>query len=831
MHERRDLPGRRTLARWRALWLALFLSAVAFPLCAAPSRGPLVLKVYRLPDARSGTAPAVAEEEVVKAFLKRFPNIKLVSPTGLTIEGVTDSSKTLLSIAGGLSPDVIQVTLSNSDTYITQGFLQPLDRFIPESATQEIEERVPAAVMPVIHRKGPDGQTHYWALPSNIMVRVLMYRKDLFMDAGIEHPPRDWKELEEDARLLTRPEKGVYGFGSGKGPLLAQDWLLFLWTAGGEAVAQDSRGDWRATFDSDAAVEAMLQFVHMFTRPWPDPETGKIRNGYVLWETGWWDLAQKWKDGKVGMLPAFVNQHALGTRIIRSAMDIAPFPAGPTGHRAAQIDCEMMGLFAGIEPRDGYSVEEIQAAAWDYIWFYNSDEANRIRTEVFVRFGDGRLVNPIYLKKYGYDQYLSQVPKSWLPVFEDAMKHGRPSPYGKNCQMILEFMKRPIEDCVDLERKGKLGRDDAERRANIRKILQSHVARTDAEMIGAISPQERRKRNNVALAVGICMVAAFTFLLHRVWKSFTFTDAYDRERWGFRKYAMAYIILIPALASILLWNYYPMFRGTIMAFQDYRIVGQSKFVGLQNLADVLWDPTWWQSLARTLYYMLLLLGLGFWTPIVLALLLTEVSRGKVIYRTLFYLPAVMSGMVVIYLWKLMYDPSDHGLFNLLLGKLGLPTARWLDDTRLAMICCVLPTIWAGMGSGCLLYLAALKSVPDDLYEAADIDGCGFFGKIWHITLPRIKALIVINFIGAFIAASQNTGLILVLTFGGPREATKVAGLHIYEKAYLLLRFGSAVTMAWMLGTMMLCFTTMQLKRLSRMEFRADGRAGSEPPAR
>ena len=110
-------------------------------------------------------------------------------------------------------------------------------------------------------------------------------------------------------------------------------------------------------------------------------------------------------------------------------------------------------------------------------------------------------------------------------------------------------------------------------------------------------------------------------------------------------------------------------------------------------------------------------------------------------------------------------------------------------------------------------------VPDDLYEAADIDGCGFIKKFWYITVPTIKGLIIIQFIGAFIGASQSTGFILVMTYGGPDDATRVAGLHIFDNAYIMLRFGTAVTMAWLLGVSMMGFTTLQLKRLSRMEFR------------
>ena len=290
---------------------------------------------------------------------------------------------------------------------------------------------------------------------------------------------------------------------------------------------------------------------------------------------------------------------------------------------------------------------------------------------------------------------------------------------------------------------------------------------------------------------------------------------------------MAYLILIPAVGSILLWKYIPMGMGTVMVFQDFRIVGPSKWIGLSNLGDVLFDPTWWESLLRTLYYMVIFLGIGFPTPIILAILLTEVSKGKVLYRTIFYLPAVLSGMLFIYLWKLMFDPTPMGVLNQILGFVGIPSQRWLQDSTLAMWCCVMPSIWAGAGPKCLLYLAALKVVPDDLYEAADLDGCSFIGKIRHITLPTLKGLIIINFIGEFIMASQSANFILVMTFGGPNDATKVAGLHIFEKAYLFLKFGMATTMAWMLGAVMLGFTTIQLKRLSRMEFTTAERAAAK----
>jgi len=185
----------------------------------------------------------------------------------------------------------------------------------------------------------------------------------------------------------------------------------------------------------------------------------------------------------------------------------------------------------------------------------------------------------------------------------------------------------------------------------------------------------------------------------------------------------------------------------------------------------------------------------------------------------------MSSLVVIYLWRIFFEPGPHGTinhiimyFSWLLGLGHIEPVAWLDDPSWAMICCVLPGIWAGAGPGCLIYLAALKGIPDEIYEAADIDGAGFLRKTRFIVIPYLKPLIALQFVGAFIAASQNTEIILVMTYGG--AGTEVAGLHIFKEAYMSLRFGTAIAMAWFLGVAMLVFTVYQLKMLSRMEFKS-----------
>jgi multiple sugar transport system permease protein len=299
---------------------------------------------------------------------------------------------------------------------------------------------------------------------------------------------------------------------------------------------------------------------------------------------------------------------------------------------------------------------------------------------------------------------------------------------------------------------------------------------------------------------------------------------------GWRRAGYAYLIMAPALISVALWQYYPLVRGSMMAFQDYRLILPSRWNGLDNFAEVLFSPLFWQALWNSLRYMLLSLGLGFLAPIGLALLLHEVPKGKVLYRTLYYLPAVTTGLVIMFLWKQFYNPGPTGLLNqilahgtALLNTIGIPykfePKDWLGEPSLAMIFIILPTIWAGMGPGCIIYLAALKSIPEDIYEAADLDGAGILSKVWNITVPYLKPLIIINFVGAFIHAARAFDFIFVMTGGGPVFSTHVAGLEIWYTAFMYLKFGYAVAMAWIVGALLVGFTIFQLRILSRVQFK------------
>lgn len=786
----------------------------------------IILKVFKLPDPKSNEAFNRADMAVVEAFKQKYPEIELRSYSGIELENMELDAGPLMAIAGGVSPDIIYVNFRQSATYIENDFLYPLDEFIENISEEELNGRIAKPVWPVVKRKKTgDKDKHVWCMPYETLVRVMLYRKDLFYKVGLdpEQPPKDWNELLQYAKRMTIPEEGTYGLYLASGPQAAYDWITYLWSAGGDAVVQDPDTDeWYASFNGRPAIDAMKFYLELITTKWKDSE-GKDQQGFVIREGNWGNLRD---DGKLGILMGYMDDKRLGGELDPNLWGIAPPPKGPTGLRGSEINCRMMGIFsgAGISNNGGLGnrdPEKVRDAAWKYIRFYDSDEARKIRLEVMINAGYGRMQNPLYLRKYGYEEYLKYTPPDWLATFEEAIENGKPEPYGKNCQKIYEFMTYPIEKCISLEEKGQLGETVEEKEKNISQIFDAAVERTNQKMIGRITPDERNFRNRVAVFVAIFIFIFFFIVLYRVWKIFTPDKIIKTRKKNNKIIFIATLLLLPALGSIILWKYVPMIMGTFIAFQNYSIVGNSEWVGLANFADVLFDPVWWSALGKTFYYMFLSLVLGFVPPIFLAIFLQEVSHGKMFYRIIYYMPAVISGVIVIYLWKLLYDPSDAGGLNQILLSLGFEKSRWLKEESLAMILTILPSIWAGLGPGSLLYLAALKGIPDDVYEAADIDGAGFFHKLRHIVYPALKSLILIQFIAAFIAATQQSEFILVMTFGGPNEATKVADLLIFEKAYLYLNFGIATTMAWMLGLLLMFVTVFQIRKLSNMEFKAN----------
>ncbi|MCL1840603.1 MAG: sugar ABC transporter permease [Propionibacteriaceae bacterium] len=271
---------------------------------------------------------------------------------------------------------------------------------------------------------------------------------------------------------------------------------------------------------------------------------------------------------------------------------------------------------------------------------------------------------------------------------------------------------------------------------------------------------------------------------------------------------------VPMLFIFGIFSWYPIVRTFTMAFQATNLAGVSKWVGLENFRWVLTDPDFPKACLNTAYFALLALIIGFPLPLIGAVLMSEVRRLRGLFTVLAYLPVVIPPVVSVLLWKFFYDGAPTGVFNTLLGYIGLGPYPWLNNQQWAMPSLVLEATWAGAGGTVIIYLAALIGVPRELYEAAEVDGAGIWRKIWHVTLPGLRGILLITFILQIIATAQVFLEPYLFTGGGPNKATLTILLMIYNYAFgasLGSDYGAATALSLMLAIVLAIFSLVYFR--------------------
>jgi multiple sugar transport system permease protein len=277
------------------------------------------------------------------------------------------------------------------------------------------------------------------------------------------------------------------------------------------------------------------------------------------------------------------------------------------------------------------------------------------------------------------------------------------------------------------------------------------------------------------------------------------------------------LFLAPMLIVFGVFSWSPIIRSFIMSFQKTNLITWH-WVGFDNFVAVLHDPLLVTALTNTLYFAGLALLLGFPLPIFLAVLMSEVKRGKGFYSALAYLPVVIPPVIAVLLWKFFYDASPTGVFNTILASVGIPPQPWIQNAMTAMPSLVLEATWAAAGGTIIIYLAALLSVPPELYDAAEVDGATIWRKIWHVTLPQLRGVIFIMLILQVIATAQVFLEPFLFTAGGPANATITVLLLIYRYAFqnsLGGDYGEATALSVMLAIFLAVLSFVYFKLTQR----------------
>ena len=275
--------------------------------------------------------------------------------------------------------------------------------------------------------------------------------------------------------------------------------------------------------------------------------------------------------------------------------------------------------------------------------------------------------------------------------------------------------------------------------------------------------------------------------------------------WRMRRY-LGYVFIAPWLVAFLAFDLVPTLSAFYYSFTDWNVIAkQSNWIGLDNYHEMFTDDRlYWKSVYNTLYYVAFAVPLGVVAGFVLALLLNTKVRFQGMFRTLFYLPAVVPTVAATMVWLWIFD-TNNGILNWALGLVGVDPIRWLTSPDYSKSALIIMSLWS-IGGGMVIYLAGLQNIPQDLYEAADVDGASWFSKLVNITIPLMTPTIFFNLLLGLIASFQVFNAAFIMTGGGPVNSTRFYMLHLYEKAFQDSQMGYACAMAVLLFLVVLLIT-------------------------
>jgi multiple sugar transport system permease protein len=710
--------------------------------------------------------------KLVAGFEAKYPNIRVlrINPGGA--EAVNTKVQTM--VASGDPPDVFQLGYEKIAVWADKGLLAPVEPLIERDQAAGDPDALDLGqfysnVIDCFRFDGTfTGRGPLYAIAKDFTTVGFYYNKDLFRRAGVALPPTDgwtWNEFIAAARKIGALE-GCFGADCVTWePMLR----LYCWTHG-----VDFTHDGFQTFDfTDPGLARVLGRL----RGWFEEDTRALRSAKTQLETG----EDPFLSGRIGMAGPFGRWKVPIYRLIEDfEWDFAPLPHAEGHPPANGVFTSAWAMSADTPHTD---------AAWKLVRYLCGEEGQRLIAEQ-------GLAIPTMIK----------VAES--PAFAD------PNQKPANDQVYLDMV--PYARALDWP--------------------------TDTKYLDQL-----RKRMEEIFKIGQRPTAAVLQDVQREWEEFRTQDVlrgeYPKMRWGLA----AAVVLIPAGIAILilvaLWFRYrpnpvalreevagmsmvspwvlgfalftafPVVLSLLLAFTSWSglaTLGHAEWVGLGNVRRMWHDAGFAKSLSVTVFYAALAVPLGQLVALVAAMLMNNEIPGTRFFRAAWYLPSVLAGVAISILWKWVFHHEDgllNGLLNPLLHPFGLHAPRWFehDAATWAVPAFVIMSFWM-IGGPMMIYLAGLKGISKELYEAASIDGAHWGHRVRHVMLPMLSPVIFFNTIMAIIGSFQIFTQAYVMTAGGPGDETRFYVLYLYNRAFDLHDMGYASALAWLLLIIILALT-------------------------
>jgi len=604
-------------------------------------------------------------------------------------------------------------------------------------------------------------------IPFFFNVPFVYYRPDLFREAGLPFPGKDWTwdDYRRDAKALTRraADGSVSVYGTNVQLDWWVEWLSLIRQAGGDLMDQSGRLAIGAE-GTRTAVEFLHDLIyadHSAPQAIFAPAGGFFSGRYALYY-----------GGHVSEL-ATLRDHA------PFEWDIAPLPAGPAGRATGDLAVAGMGIWKGSRHAE---------AAWEVLEFLMDKPAS----EALCRAGLAPARQDIAREVLLAGTPDTRRPPKHPEVLVDTLD------FAASVPKLRHFSPLALS-CINPQISHALNDPDRSHLADLPKRLES-LSQNYLQTLG-----EKPRRNPLffALQMGLLAIPA-VWLLTRFLRRHRPADRQTTRHF--------FAFVAPCLAGMALFTVGPLGLSFWWAQTDYNLINPATYVGLAQYRSLLFeDPDFWHSLILSLVYAAIHVPLALALSLGAALLLNQELRHIGAFRTIFYLPSILPVAASGLMWAWFLNPR-HGVVNRMLGLAGVAGPGWLQDPHWALPAMLLISLW-GFGGSMLIFLAGLKNIPISLYEAAEIDGAGAVSRFVHITLPSLAPVIFFNVTMGLIGSLQIFDLAFVVTgggaaVGGPEKSLYFYVLNLYEKSFVHLNIGVGSAMAWMFFAIIAAITVV-----------------------
>jgi multiple sugar transport system permease protein len=776
---------------------------------------------------------------VLHRFEQQNPRYRVVLSSSVERDTSADTQRLMSAIAGGVPPDVVFFARFATGEWAGRGALTDLGPLLARQDPAD-PHRIDLAdyhdFAVAEARYAPPGSHEppkVYGIPTLSDLRVLYINADLFRQAGLADAngeplvPRDWDELRTFAKRLTLhrtpgdPKSGITRLGFA--PNFGNSWLyLYAWQAGGQFLSPDGT---RATLDSPPVVRALQFMSDLYDDLGGIGQVNAFQEGAKSSEV----------DPFVRALVAMKIDNDYSLKPIaywKPGMDfrIVPAPMPPDAVAQGRPPVTWSGGFSLVIPstsqhKDGAFKLIQHLMSWESQSLLEQGKREQAESE-------GRLYLPEAVSnRVHFDRLVGSsifdnpsVPPNFkraYTVLRDLMPHTLHRPVTPVGQLLWNQHVRAYEAAVN-----HVYADDARRRGVSEPYLALHEMQRDVQTrldeLTAPPPPHRVGWTPYfaayAGATGLAGVAMY-ITYHR-----------RRREYGWRSGEVfsALVFVSPWLLGFLVLVGGPILFSAVLSFTRYDVLSPARYVGFDNFSRILHDPVFYRSLLNT-GFMVLRIPLMMALSLSIAMLLNRRARGIGVYRTAYYVPAIVPLVAASLLWISIFNPGT-GALNAVLGWfVQTPPAHWIEhlvtrargspftfslplwlqDPTWSKPSLILMNLWTA-GAGMVVWLAGLQAIPRQLYEAASIDGAGPWRRFRHVTLPMLSPYVLFNLIIGLIATLQIFGEAYIMTAGGPADSTLFYAYYLFRQAFQYFNMGYAAALAWILFLIVLALTVSQL---------------------